>query len=366
MTRTRQNPFTPVFGRIPPFMAGREHVLNEIESAFDMRGANPDLCTLFVGARGTGKTALLAYLSREASMRGWVTANVSCVPGMLEDIIEQALSSSKPFVEQPDDARIKSISIGQLFGAEWEYRDSSSGNWRTRMTALINSLNEQGLGLLITVDEVKANNDEMVQLASVFQHFIREERTVALLMAGLPAHVSALVSDESISFLRRAKVRQLGRIPDSEIAAALRKTIETYGRRIDDAALDLAVKSIEGFPFLMQLVGFRLWAENPEEDIITKSDALTAIPLAQEDFENSVLNATYRELSNGDLDFLGAMLEDDSSSSISDIAERMGKTSSYVRVYKKRLVEQGIITEERRGHVRFELPHFKDYLRERL
>lgn len=271
------NPFTPVFGRIPPLMAGREHLLSSFDQALRGNGADPNLVSVFIGPRGTGKTALLAYLSRQASAQGWIVADTSAVPGMLEDIIERARASSREFLDSDSGARLKSLSIGQLVGVEWEYRDPSSGNWRSRMTDLIGKLNEQGLGLLITIDEVKGNLDEMVQFASAYQHFMREERKVALFMAGLPSNISRLVSNESVSFLRRARTHQLGRISDNEIAEAMEKTIEAFGKHIDREALTPAVYAIGGYPYLMQLVGYRLWEESGDDVRISLDDARNAI-----------------------------------------------------------------------------------------
>ena len=45
--------------------------------------------------------------------------------------------------------------------------------------------------MLFTVDEVDPTLDEMVQLAAFYQHFVREGRKVALLMAGLPHNISS-------------------------------------------------------------------------------------------------------------------------------------------------------------------------------
>lgn len=366
MAQMFANPFTPVFGKMPPFMAGREQLLEDVEQALSSQAADPNLCTVFIGARGTGKTAMLTYLSREASARGWVAANVSAVPGMLEDVVERSLKAAESFVDVPGGARLKSVALGQLLGIEWEYRSPSSGNWRTRMTDLIEKLNEQDVGLLITVDEVKPSVDDMIQLVSVYQHFVREERKVALFMAGLPSQVSTLVSNESVSFLRRAKTRRLGRIANAEIGVTLRKTIETFGKKIDSKALERAVDSIDGFPYMMQLVGFRLWEESGEDECISTAHAEVAVRGAESDFRESVLEATYRELSDGDLDFLEAMLADGHVSAISDIASRLGRSASHARVYKGRLIEQGIIAEERRGHVAFDLPHFREFLEEKL
>ena len=64
--------------------------------------------------------------------------------------------------------------------------------------------------MLFTVDEVDPTLDEMVQLAAFYQHFVREGRKVALLMAGLPHNISSLLNNKTVSFLRRSNRRAGG------------------------------------------------------------------------------------------------------------------------------------------------------------
>ena len=75
-----------------------------------------------------------------------------------------------------------------------------------------------------------------------------------------------------------------------------------------------------------------------------------------------MLDATYQELSEGDLRFLTAMLEDEGASRVSDIAHRLGVTSGYAAQYKRRLLEQGVIGERGRGIIDFDIPFFREYL----
>lgn len=361
-----RNPFTPSFGKIPPFMAGRTELVEDMLQAFDDGIGNPNLSSIFVGSRGAGKTALLFYLSSEVSSRGWVCANVSAVPRMLEDIIERAQEASAHLREPEGKVRLTGVNVGQAIGLEWKHESMSRGNWRTRMNRLLDELNEQDIGLLITVDEVRVELDEMVQLASTYQHFVGENRKVALLMAGLPGKVSSLLRNDSISFLRRACRFTLGRIADSEIEDALRKTVEDGGRHIGAAALAKAVDTIGGFPYMMQLVGFRMWNQHPENEEISDVDAEAGIALARRDLKERVLDATYYDLSRGDIRFLEAMLESGGEGRLADIASRLGEGSNYASTYKRRLVEQGIIGDRGRGIVGFDLPWFEDYLREKL
>ena len=357
------NPFTPSFGKIPPILAGRSFLIGELERAFSTNPNDPNLCSLFSGPRGVGKTVLMSYLARKAESSGWISANVTARPGMLEDILERTMDAANEFVEKPSPVRLASISIPALFGASWEYRSSDSGNWRTRMNRVFDVLEEHSIGLLITIDEIDPNLDELVDFAATYQHFVREDRKVALFMAGLPANVSTLLSDKSVSFLRRAAQHQLGRIDDFDIALAFRETIEEAGKTVAEDALLLATQVTGGFAYMMQLVGFRTWIESGADDVICCSHVERGAMLARRDFENGVIKKTLQELSDGDIAFLEAMLPDeDRPSSMNDIAARMGKTANYARVYRTRLSEQGLISVARRGFVEFEMPLLREYL----
>ena len=70
--------------------------------------------------------------------------------------------------------------------------------------------------------QLDPNLEELIDFSATFQHFVREDRKVALFMAGLPGNVSALLSDKSVSFLRRAAQHQRGRIEDADITDAFR------------------------------------------------------------------------------------------------------------------------------------------------
>ena len=362
-----ENPFTPTFGRMPAVLAGRQELISELETALKSHGSDPNLCSLFTGARGVGKTVLLSYLASRAESFGWISANVTARPGMLEDIIERATEAADAFVDRPADRRLTSISVSKLFGMAWEYRDPASGNWRTRMNKLLDVLAEHQIGLLITVDEVDPGLDELVDFAATFQHFVRESRDVALCMAGLPSRVSALLSDKSASFLRRAAQHQLGRIADHDVRDAFRETVEEAGRRVEDEALDIAVAAADGFAYMVQLVGFRSWAAMGEAEVMTSEHARRGAELARQDFINGVVKKTCQELSDGDMAFLEAMLADKGRpSSVADVAARMGKNTNYARVYRTRLLEQGVIDAPRRGYVTFEMPLLRAYLSEEL
>ena len=164
------------------------------------------------------------------------------------------------------------------------------------MNALFKGLDQYGIGLLITVDEVSASLDEMISFAATYQLFVRDGKRVGLLMAGLPHKVSALLRNQTVSFLRRSVQVQRG------------------------------------------------------------------VVLAQGDLGQRVLEPTFYELSDGDLAFLRAMLEDQDVSLVADIAQRMGVASNYASQYRARPVEQGIIGTRGNLVCRLLLEHKKEVL----
>lgn len=361
-----RNPFTPNFGQVPIQMAGRALLIDDMTEALENGLGDPNLCTLFKGARGTGKTALLHQLAQQAEALGWIAVSTTALPGMLEDLYEQTVRKSSHLIDDQDSPRLKALSLVQVIGAEWDNPAPESLNWRSRMTRILDALAEHGVGLLITVDEIDPTLDELVQLAVVYQHFIGENRLVSLLMAGLPFRVSGLLSGKSTSFLRRANQVTLGRIANEEVADALEQTALLGGKTIESEALENAVNAIEGFPFMLQLVGYRSWRAAGDAAAIDADAMARGVALARADLRDRVLTATLDELSGRDRDVLAAMLQDEKSSTLEAVAERTGMTSGNASTYKRRLLEQGVIDLGPRNELRFALPYLREYLPEYL
>lgn len=359
-----RNPFTPTFGIVPAHLAGRRAILQDMRQAFENGLGDPNLSTILIGARGSGKTALLSCIADEARQCGWIAVDVMAGEGMLEDILQRAVEASAHLVATEPAGHLTGLSVGQIFNVEWTRDAAPEANWRTRMNAVFAGLAEHGVGLLITVDEVKVTYSEMVQLAATYQLFIREGKKVSLVMAGLPSNVDDLLANDDVSFLRRSQQRYLGRISDVDIEAAFRRTVEDAGKAIGPEALGLCVGAIKGFPYMMQLVGYRAWEASGEGPAITLEDARTGIDRADRELTNGVLAATYRELSPGDRRFLAAMLEDDGPSRGSEVARRLGRGTNYVSTYKRRLLRQGIIEELPDASFEICIPFFREYLQE--
>jgi len=359
-----QNPFTPVFGSEPPLLAGREKLIEDVLKGLDNGPGDPNRVTIFTGPRGSGKTVLLSKIASEAESRGWIAAQVAAEPGMLKNLMDQVESRAREFLTPKPTSKLTELTAAG-FGVSREILPEAEKGWRVQMEAHLDELNNKGIGLLFTIDEAKATIQELASFASTFQFFVREKRNVALIMAALPGNAQQMFQLESISFLRRAFHRKLDPIPLPEVRTVLRETIEMTGRTIEGQALKKAAEQTGGLAFMLQLIGYYVFDQSNRK-AITLADANQGILDANEDMVSMILDATLFGLSKMDQQFLIAMAQDTSESSIADIAERMQVTPQYANVYRQRLIEQGVIAPAGRGKLVFAMPMLRELLLERF
>ena len=234
------------------------------------------------------------------------------------------------------------------------------------MDDILDALAECDTGLLVTIDEVNPNIDEMATLVAAFQHFLDEGKKVALIMAGLPYAVTSLLSGKSTSFLRRAARYELQALNDYEVEEALMRTMRDGGKVFEPDALEAAVDAVKGFPFMLQLVGYRVWRMAGDSDSVDVSIVNAAANVARKELDQRVYEAVWFELSEADKSFLWAMTQDSGATKQTDLAARLDKRSGHVSRYKKRLLQHGVIQERSKGLLEFCLPGFREYFFERI
>ncbi len=353
-------------GKVPLYMAGRETIIADVEAALSGAGNDPAIISLLVGARGTGKTALLSRFADTAESIGWVTARVTCVPGMLDDILVRTLRATRHLADTQPPRKIKALGIANLASLELEESVPGPSNWRSKIENVLDTLAECDTGLLVTVDEVNASTQEMATLVTTVQHFLGEDRKVSLIMAGFPDGVTSLLTGKSTSFLRRAARYELEPLSNYEVEEALIRTVKEGGKTFAPDALDAAVKAVKGFPFMLQLVGYRAWRMADGNSVVDLDSVNAAVDIARRELEQRVYEAVWFELSEADKSFLAAMAKDPGPTRQSELAARLDKPTGHVSRYKKRMLQQGIIREKARGVLEFCLPGFKEYLLGRI
>lgn len=364
-----RNPFKPTFGASPPLLAGRDELIEEFSAAVaDGPGAS-GRATLYTGARGAGKTVMLNEIEDGAREQGWLVVSETATAGLVQRLTQSRLPAILRQLD-PDAIRRRLTGLDLPLkggGATWQTLESHvvKADLRGQINLLTDLLAETEAGLLVTLDEIHRNQtEELREVVAVVQHAFREERELAFAAAGLRASVSDLLNDDVLTFLRRADRHDLGAVAFDEASRALKGPIEGAGRTVADDALALMAEATQGYPFLIQLVGAQCWRVRPEADDISLADAEAGVIAARRRLGSLVHEPALARASDVDRSYLLAMTKDDGPSRTSVIAERLGVTTDYAGIYRRRLIDAELIEAAGHGSVDFTLPYLREYLRE--
>ena len=362
-----RSPFKPTFGATPPLLAGRDELINAFADALEDGPGAAGRATLYTGARGAWKTVMLNAIEDTAKSQGWVVISETAIPGLIERLTQSRLPELLRKFD-PDAVRQRLTGITAPFtaggGISWEPHVTKA-DLRSQISLLTDLLAEGETGLLITLDEMQHGQiDDLRELATVVQHAFREDREFAFAGAGLSSAISDLLSDDVLTFLRRADRYHLGPVELDDVRRALREPIIDGGREVAADALELMVEGTRGYPFLIQLVGSHSWGVRRNAHELNLADAEAGVVSARRRLDSLVHAPALKDASGIDKSFLLAMSKDDGPSRMADIINRLDVSKDYANMYRRRLIDGDLIESTARGYVDFTLPYLRDYLRE--
>lgn len=358
-----QSLFQPTFGNRPERYIGRDDVIEKFLSGLREPVGSRNRCTLFLGQRGMGKTALLLELNDRAQDIGYVVARVTAHEGMPQAIIEQVQLNGAQFFNEKQ-RKLTGVSAGALgfsLGLSFSEAAERQYGFRSKMSLLCDRLAEKDKGVLILIDEVRTSA-AMREVAAAYQELVGDRKNIAIAMAGLPHAVSSVLNDKVLTFLNRAMKVELGTISINIIRAYYEKALRMTGVKINDELLERAACSTQGFPYLMQLIGYYLLQYTPEGGEVTDNIMCKVEKAAMSDMNDNVFKPIISPLSDNDMVFLKAMAHCGDIVTTAKLQETLGENGPAIQPYRKRLIEAGIIEAPRRGELVFAVPYLKEYL----
>ncbi len=366
------NPFTPGFGTSPLVLAGRDQILNEVELAFEFPGREAQV-TLLLGPRGAGKTVLLNAIQDQAGERGWQWVQEDASRGLPQRLARQ-LQRLRQQIVPPARRKLRRVEVAAVGGLEWDTTGPPTAtDLRDALGGLLDTLDprpDRAAGVLITIDEIHTvDPDELRQIGLAAQYHRRQDQPVVIAMAGLPTEeMLGLLADPTIaSFLQRCyrpSVAEIAQLPDDDVRQGLADTAALVQRPFAPDALDVAVAVIDGYPYLLQLVGYESFRRAGTAPTIERTHVEQAVPAALTKYGRNVTELTASRLSPVDHRFLAAMALDapGTGTAISDLASRLGVDANYVARYRNRLIGAGVIRPAGRGRLEFAIPGMHHYV----
>lgn len=355
--------FQPTFGNRPEQYIGRDGVIEQFMAGLREPVGSRNRCTLFLGQRGMGKTALLLELSDRASKAGYVVARVTAHEGMPSAIIEQfQLNGSQYFNDEK--RKLTGVTAGALgfsFGLTFSEAAERQYGFRAKMSLLCDKLAEKGKGALILIDEVRTSA-AMREVAASYQELVGDRKNIAIAMAGLPHAVSSVLNDSVLTFLNRAVKVELGLISTQLIRAYYERAFKSALITISDELLDRAALSTRGFPYLMQLIGYYVIQYTQNGEVVTDAVMDKVEKSAMKDMEDNVFKPILAPLSDNDRLFLRALARCGGTVTTAKLQAALGKRGPAIQPYRKRLIEAGVIEAPRRGELVFAVPYLAEYL----
>ena len=293
------NLFQPTFGNRPEQIVGRDAELNAFINGLREPIGARERCTLFLGQRGMGKTALLLEIADRAAAENYIVARVTAYEGMPSAIIEQIqLNGSRCYKE--DKRTLSGISAGAMgfsVGLTFSEPARQQYGFRAKMSLLCERLEEKKKGILILIDEVQTST-AMREVATSYQELVGDHRNIAIGMAGLPYAVSGILNDSVLTFLNRASKVNLGAISIASIRAYYEHAFRSMNIKCSDPILDLAAEKTMGLPYLMQLLGYYLTLYARDSSVINKQILKKAESAAIHDLDDNVFQPTLSPLSD--------------------------------------------------------------------
>lgn len=389
------NPFKPGAGRVPPELAGRDVLLDEVQSSLDQvvlegEGARPFIIS---GLRGVGKTVLLTEFARRAQdSNHWISIKLEAVAGSslqlpLARAIHTQLRSLMTSGQVAREKLARALGVFKSFQLRVDPSGTysfgfdvtpvpgmaDSGDFEQDITDLLTELGRSardlGMGVLLAIDELQnASKSDLNGLNVALHNLGQDVRPVpvSFIGAGLPS-LPAVLADATSYAERLYDYRTIGLLDDAEARDALAHPVERRGIRWEPAALDAALASVGGYPYFAQACGKHVW-DVSSGTTIRLLDALVGIQKARDEVDRGLYMSRWDRATQAQRAMMKAMAQDDDRpSAIQDLVSRLGKSrTSDLSVSRNELIKAGHIYPVDRGFVAFTVPGMADFIHRRI
>jgi len=348
---SKDNPFTLQFSFIPPQYITRKALTEEIVNDLD-RQVPAFRCHFLTGVRGSGKSVLMAEISKTmGKKKDWIVVDI---PDPTDNIIE-ALARGlcrKPelrllFTEAKLDVSILGINLSV---EKAEYVASNGFDAIDMMLKVLKKMNKK---VLVTIDEVTYNS-EIGSFSHALSSYARAGYEIYVIMTGLKENIKAIKNDKSLTFLYRAKEHELEPLNITSIIATYSKVFEISRESAEELAW-----LTKGYSFAFQVIGYIYWDALSQKKKAKIDDLLPEVDQYLAEFSYDKIWAELAPMEKK----VVIELSKSESGKVSQVRESLKMESGKFGVYRGRLIDKGIIDGGEYGILKLKLPRFGEYAR---
>lgn len=360
---TTSSPYRPGFNQVPVVLAGRGEVLAGVDEAIaiaarDRRTPQP---LLLFGARGVGKTVLLAEIAtRAAAGYGWPRVHIEITPSSaLATLLAEAVAGTVALLQSgPERRRLRTTDIDLRAGLPGVGVDVHLGREpapesdpalaiAATLRGLADRLVAQGTGVVLTIDEAQlADRDELTRLAAALQEGTGKDWPLVVALAGLR---SIRDHRRMPSYFERAEWHELGALDQAAAIEALVEPAAGAGRPLDPAAAAFLASETGGYPYAIQLYGHHAWRASAGLQRITLDAARRAANTASVQLERGLYAQRWAQASGREREYLlalAAQQREGQPMTGGAVARRLGAAPAQLSSYRARLIEKGTLVAE--------------------
>lgn len=352
-----KNPFDPSFGTPPKIslpnyqsdFGSPKSVAQAI--AYD----DPNRVIFITGLRGSGKTALLTQIEQEVmKLTDTYIIEIDNNQRMVQAFGHNLKNIFKIH------SLIDKVAAVSVMGFSLSFNKSNEDYTTQDIENFMAMLTRLHKRVVIFIDEFnhKENTREFIQL---LQNLKRHNLNFYLVADGLPKMIYDIEHDQTLTFLKRARHIQTTMLNINEIEMEYQKHLD-----FDPYLAHQIAQLTGGYSFGFQLLGYKLWNATKISRQAANQQTFDAVkPLYIQDLFAQSYDIIFDNLSNHDREYLVGTAQ---GMTTTQIAALMGYQKSakqqqnYVNQYRRRMIQQGLISPAGQGRVRFKLPLFQQYL----
>ncbi len=373
MPTAKRNPFRPGYGALPPVLAGRDDLKNEVNGrlANAVKGKIHPTAIALIGPRGCGKTTLLGWIAKKAKKKKLpvirlVKQDFESVDNLARALTENADTKSRSQgLTLGGELKDPTGQSGSLKGEYNRGSESTSGDKSLFLANLLATASTKGLAILI--DEA---HDMPAEVGHIFYDSAQSAaqcNPIMLVIAGTP-DLESVLGRSGATFVERMNAWDIGRLSWEDTSRAL---IEPFGNNItfDDNAKISILGETEGYPYFIQLWGSALWNVLARKGVThvgyeEMKEACKTFDQARHELYNRRLNELDREGMLVPVAEIAFRIGEDGKPSRSDfiaITQKMAYTRDQWEAEEK-LLHTGFIWQEGIGNWQFGIPSLATYV----